>query len=198
MWKRVCAYILGIPLACFGLLYAYGWHEQRKTAGHVRRQLADLAAKYEALDSFGDIDLDPSGVTLGKLEEHFRQPGRIFPGGRNTTIAGWACADKECAISASFLAPPDRKLEPQVAPVALFIFDSRQARPHRIAIGGIYMGELKEDARQFCKKRGYGVELGHNQLTWDKRWKVICSGVREKVDFLVFVNQDLMKDYSDP
>ena len=59
------------------------------------------------------------------------------------------------------------------------------------------MGELKEAAKQFCKKRGYGVELGHNQLTWDKRWKVTCSGVREKVDSLVFVNQDLMKDYSD-
>ena len=86
MWKRNCAYILGIPLAFFGLLYAHGWHEQRKAAGHMRRLLADLAAKYEALDSFGDIDLDPAGVTLGKLEEHFRQPGRIFPGGRNTTI----------------------------------------------------------------------------------------------------------------
>jgi hypothetical protein len=69
-------------------------------------------------------------------------------------------------------------------------------RPHRITIGEIYIGEPKEEAKQFCKKRGYGVELGHNQLTWDKHCKVICSGVRENVDFLVFVNQDLMKDYS--
>jgi hypothetical protein len=93
-------------------------------------------------------------------------------------------------ISASFLAPPDRKLDPQAAP-----HDSRRMRPHRITIGEIYIGEPKEEAKQFCKKRGYGVELGHNQLTWDKHWKVICSGVRENVDFLVFVNQDLMKDY---
>ena len=197
MWKRICAYIVGIPLIFIGLLYGYGWREHRKAVQQVRRLLADEAANYEALDSFDDIDLDPPGLTLGKLEEHFRQPPSIFPGVQNTTIVGWACADKKCAISASFLAPHDRKLDPEATPVAFFIFDSRQIRPHRIAIGGIYMGESKEEARQFCKKRGYGVELGHNQLTWDKHWKVICSGIGEKVDLLVFANQDVFRNRSE-
>jgi hypothetical protein len=194
VWKRICAYILGIPLAFLGVLYAYGWRQHQQAVEKARKLLADITAKYEALDSLGDIDLDPSGLTLAKLEERFHQPDRTLPGAKNTTRVGWACAGKECAIWVSFLAPPDRKLDPEAVPVALGILDPRQIRPHRIAVGGIYLGEPIEDAKQFCKKRGYGDELGLNQVTWDKHWKAICAGTRAKVDFLVFANQDLMKD----
>jgi hypothetical protein len=193
VWKRICAYILGIPLAFFGVLYAYSWHQRQQAAEQGRKVLADLAGKYEALDSFGDIDLDPSGLTLARLEERFHQPARTLRGAQNTTTVGWACMSEQCAIWVSFLAPPDRKLDPGAVPVALGIHDSRQIRPHRIAVGGIYLGEPIEDAKQFCKKRGYGVELGLNQVTWDKHWKAICAGTGAKVDLLVFANQDLMK-----
>jgi hypothetical protein len=40
-----------------------------------------------------------------------------------------------------------------------------------------------EDAKQFCKKRGGGVELGRNQVTWDKHGKAIGTGTGAKVDF---------------
>jgi len=122
------------------------------------------------------------------------QPARALPGAQNTTRLGWACSGKECAIWVSFLGSPDRKLDPEAVPVALGILDPRQIRPHRIAVGGIFLGEPIEDAKQFCKKRGYGVELGLNQVTWDKHWKAICAGTGAKVDFLVFANQELMKD----
>jgi len=190
--QRIFAYLL-VPLTLVGLLYMYSWHQRRRTAEQGRKLLADVAEKYEALDSLGDIDLDPSGLTLAKLEERFHQPARTLPGAENTTRVGWACAGKECAIWVSFLAPPDRKLDPEAVPMALGILDSRQIRPHRIAVGGIYLGEPIEDAKRFCKKRGYGVELGLNQVTWDKHWKAICAGTGAKVDFLVFANQDLVK-----
>lgn len=196
MWKRICAYILGIPLAFLGVLYAYGWRQHQQAVEQARELLADLAGKYAALDSLGDIDLDPSGLTLAKLEERFHQPARTLRGTENTTTVGWACAGKECAIWVSFLVPPDRKLDPEAVPAALGILDSRQIRPHRLAIGGIYLGQPKEDAKQSCKKRGYGVELGQNQVTWDKHWKAIFAGAGSKVDFLVFANQDLMKHQS--
>ena len=170
-------------LLLVGLVYGYSWREHRKAAGQGRKLLADLAGKYEALDSLGDIDLDPSGLTQAKLEERFRQPAGTLPGAKNTTRVGWACAGKECAIWISFLASPDRKPDPEAVPVALGIFDSRQIRPHRLAIGEIYLGEPMEDAKQFCKKRGYGVELGRNQVTWDKHGKAIGTGTGAKVDF---------------
>jgi hypothetical protein len=194
VWKRVCAYILGIPLAFFGVLYAYSWRQHQQAAEQGRKVLADLAGKYEALDSFGDIDLDPSGLTLARLEERFHQPARTLRGAQNTVTIGWACMSEQCAIWVSFLAPPDRKLDPGAVPVALGIHDSRQIRPHRIAGGGIHLGEPIEDAKQFCKKRGYGVELGLSQITWDKHWKIVYAGTGGKVDLLVFANQDLMKD----
>lgn len=194
MWKRICAYIVGIPLLFIGLLYAYSWHERQQSAELVRNVLADITGSYQALDLLGDIDLDPSDLTLGRLEERFHQPAHTLPGAKNTTRVGWACAGKECAIWVSFLSPPDHKLDPQAVPVALSIHDVRQTRPHRIAIGGIYIGESKEDAKQFCKKRGYGAELGLDQVTWDRHWKAICAGTGAKVEFLVFASQDLTKD----
>jgi len=196
VWKRICAYILGIPLAFIGVVCAYSWHQHQQSVEQARKLLADLAGKYEALDSFGDIDLDPSNLTLAKLEERFHQPARTLHGTENRTTVGWACAGRECAIWVSFLVPPDRRVDREAVPVALGVIDSRKMRPHRIAVGGIYLGEPKEDAKQFCKKRGYGIEIGRNQVTWDKHWKVVYSGTGEKVDLLIFANQDLMKDYT--
>jgi len=81
VWKRICADILaiaGIALAFLGVLYAYSWHRDQQAAEQGRKLLADLTGRYEALDSFGDIDLDPSNLTLAKLEERFRQPPALY------------------------------------------------------------------------------------------------------------------------
>jgi hypothetical protein len=180
VWKRVCAYILGIPLAFFGVLYAYSWRQHQQAAEQGRKVLADLAGKYEALDSFGDIDLDPSGLTLAKLEERFHQPARTLRGAQNTVTIGWACMSEQCAIWVSFLAPPDRKLDPGAVPVALGIHDSRQIRPHLIAVGGIHLGEPIHRGRKAilqetwlrCRTRTEPNHLGQtleNRVRRDRR-----------------------------
>src|ERR1051325_9450733 len=196
MWKRICAYI-GIPFAFLGLLYAYSWYETQSARAEARKLLAEITAQRNAFESLGDIDFDPTHLTLTTLKEQLHQPEQILPGAHNTTRVGWVCAGKNCEISASFLVPPGQVLSPSAVPAALMMSEPWSAkRVQRIGIGGIYLGESIEEMKQSCQKRGYGVELERNQITWDKEWKVVYAGTEGKVDLLVFVNQSMIKGYS--
>jgi len=116
MWKRIIAYIVGIPLAFFGLLYAFSWYATRQARLEARKVLAEIASREDALDSLGDTNLDPTNATLAKLEESLHQPSKILPGAHNNTRIGWACTGNDCEVWASFLQSPTVSLDPGQRP----------------------------------------------------------------------------------
>jgi hypothetical protein len=195
MWKRIRAYIVGIPLIFIGLLHAYTWYVSRQMHLVARRGLAEIAAREAALASLGDIALDPATVTLADLERSLHQPNLSLPGGHNTTRIGWACAANDCEAWASFLQTPGTKLDASARAVVLSVRDHvMQRRLHQVSIGGVYFGEPVSEMLAYCNRRGYGETLAYHRIKWDKDWSVIwteASGGR--VFSLIFLNDNLIK-----
>ena len=102
MWKRICAYIIGIPVLSFGLLYAYSWYNVRQIRAQVAKELepfiAEEIAQKNALESLGNVELSLSDLTVAKAEEKLHQPVLRLPGAQNSTRLGWACGAQRCAI----------------------------------------------------------------------------------------------------
>jgi hypothetical protein len=196
MWKRICAYVLGIPLVFLGALYTYNWYSLRPLRLEARELLADVAAREAALDSLGDIELNPTNLPLSKLEESLYQPGLAIAGAHNTTRMGWACAGKDCEIWAFFAQPLETKLEPGTMPIALLVRDTvlRRQHHHQLSIGGVRLGESVSQMKEYCMKRGYGREEGFHRMTWDKDWSLTWADESGKVSLLMFVNDNSIKN----
>lgn len=194
MWKRIVAYIVGIPLIFMGLLYAFSWYATRQIRLEGRKGLAEIAARENALDSLGDIALDPAKVTLADLERILHQPNLLLAGAHNSTRAGWACAANDCEIWASFAQPLGAQLDPSQPPVGFSIRDHvMQKRLHRISIGGVFLGEPISEMLEYGKKRGYGSPVGYHHITWDKDWSLIWVETGSKVSLVMFLNDKLIK-----
>ena len=165
MWKRICAYVVRIPLVLIGLLYAYTWYAARQMQLEARKGLTEIAARENALDSLGDIALDPANGTLADLERSLHQPKLSWSGGHNTTRIGWACAANDCEAWASFLQTPGTKLDPSAMTVLLSVRDQvMQKRLHQVAIGGLYLGEPVSEVLAYCRRRWRGASLSPDQV----------------------------------
>jgi len=195
MWKRICAYVLGIPLAFVGVLYAYSWYSLRATRLEAQKFLQEVQARENALDSLGDVKLDPTNATLSKLEVNLHQPDRVLAGANNTTKIGWACGGTECEVWAFFQQPLGPQLDPNMVPFGLFAKDHLLTkRLHEISIGGIHLGESIAEMKDYCAKRGYGRETAYHRMTWDKDWTFIWAETSGKVSFLMFMNERRLKN----
>ncbi len=194
MWRRIIAYIVGIPLVFLGLLYAFSWHATRQIRIEGQKGLAEIAARENALDSLGEIALDPSTATLTDLERSLHQPNLKLAGMHNTTRIGWACAANDCEVWASFLQPLGTELDPGAIPLGFGIRDTvMRKRLHRISIGGVNLGEPVSEMLDYGKTRGYGIPVAYHHITWDKNWSVIWTDGGGNVSSLMFLNDKLIK-----
>lgn len=198
--KRV-AIDLGVVLAAalliVGCLAGDVWIRERPRTAESRRQaeafLADLAAQRDGLIALGEVNLDPSNLTLADLQQKLHQTGKRQAGPRNTTTVGWACGEKRCAISASFLVPFGQEIPPNMAPVTLMLMSPLLGDFRNVSLGGVYLGDKVEEVRGICQKHGYGQEIGYNRVSWSKNWNLVWAEVHGKVFVMTLYNETMMK-----
>jgi hypothetical protein len=197
MRKRIVIYILCFFVAVVVLL-GYFWLKERQIRAETARDLnaffADELAKKNALESLGDIELNPPDLSLGKLEEKLHQPSKRKPGSQNTTRLGWACGQEQCSIWASFLVPFGQEISPNLVPAALVVMSPPFGDFHNVSFGGVHLGDKVEAMMELCLKRGYGRQIGSNRMSWNKDWNVAWGEVHGKVFFLTFYNEKMMKN----
>jgi hypothetical protein len=197
MLKRIAIYCIGF-LSIMFILSAYFWlKEQPERAKAVREFQALLpqeTAQKTALESQGDVSLDLSDLSLGKLEQKLHQPPLRQPGAQNTTRLGWACSGQRCAIWMSFLVPFGQEIAPTTTPAALEVTHPLFADFNHVVVGGAYVGETVEEMKKFCKQRGYGLPLGKNRISWDKDWSLVWVDTNGKIRLLVFANEKMIRE----
>lgn len=187
---------MGLPLAFYGILYAYDWYALRPARLEARKLLAEFAARGNALDLLGDIELDPTDLTFANLEEVLGPPDLTSGETQNTTKVGWACAGKDCEVWASFLTSPAQQISPAEIPAAFMVRSHAiSTNHHRISIGGIYLGESVENVKQFCRENGFETE--RHEIIFDKHWKIIYAEWGNRVRLLVLANQDALGNRSE-
>lgn len=197
MPNRIAICCLGLLSACL-LVLVYFWFQNRlvraEAAKAANASLAEETAQKDALESLGEIDLNPSDLSLEKLEAKLHQPELKQPGSTNTTKFGWACGVKRCAIWASFPVPFGQEIPPAMSPTALAVNFLAFSSAHHQTIGGIHVDETVQEMRESCEKRGYGLPMGSNRISWDGDWSLIWGDRNGKIDFLAFANDRMIKN----
>ena len=175
-----------------GAAYGYQWLKFRPTRIGAQKQLDEYISQHKALESFGDLELDVSTLTFAKLEERLQKPSMRLGSARISSRVGWACGQQDCLIWVWFKVPPDKEIPADGVPLALMVSDgwgSLFGSNQHISINGAYLREPDQQLREFCKKRGFGVEKGMNQITWDQDWNLIWTSVEGKTSSLYFLNE---------
>src|SRR5208283_5994659 len=101
--------VVAAALLIVGSIVGYAWIKERPQRAESRKRaeaiLADVSAQRNGLLALGEVNLDPSNLTLADLQQKLHQPALKQSGPQNTTNFGWACGVRRCAIRASFLVP---------------------------------------------------------------------------------------------
>jgi hypothetical protein len=197
MLKRIAVYCMSFLCVCLFIL-GYFWFKNRQIRAEMEKDsgafFAEENAQKNSLESLGDVDLNPSDMSLEKLEERLHQPAIRKAGAGNTTRLGWACGQERCAIWTSFVVPFDKEIPLSAAPTALVVTDPLLADFRRLAIGGVHLGDKTEKIRDICQKRGYGLQIGYNRISWSKDWNLVWGEVNGKVSLLAFFNEKMLKN----
>jgi hypothetical protein len=198
MLNRIAICCLGLFSVCL-LVLVYFWFQNRlvraEAAKAANASLAEEIAQKDALESLDEIDLNPADLSLERLEAKLHQPQLKQPGSTNTTKLRWACGVKRCAIWASFPVPFGQEIPPAMSPAALGVnFFPAFSSAHLQTIGGIHVGETVEEMRESCEKRGYGLPMGSNRISWDGDWSLIWGDGNGKIDFLAFAIETMIKN----
>lgn len=194
--KRVLLYC-GVILILAGVAYGYQWLKFRPTRIAAQKQVDRYLAQHKSLESLGDLQLDAPTLTYSKLEERLQKPSVRLENARTSSRAGWACEKQDCLIWAWFKVPSEEEIPANAAPLALMVSDtwgSIFGSSQQVSISGAYLREPEEQLRVFCKKRGFGVETGSNQITWDQDWKVVWTSVEGKTSSLYFLNEPRLRE----
>jgi hypothetical protein len=177
------------------LVIGFFWLEKRARARKSTEALvAEFTAQKDALDSFGDVDLNTTNLNLAILEERLHQPTLRRSGAHDSTTLGWACASNSCAILASFATSFGQEIPVSSAPVALAVMKPFPLVTHSLAIDEVHAGSTIEEIEKTCEKRGYGVSLGKSRITCDEGWSVGWLEVNGRVDLLSFRNEKLFSN----
>ena len=189
--------VVAAALLIVGSLVGYAWIKGRPQRAESRKQaealLADLTAQRNGLIALGEVNLDPSKLTLADLQQNLHKPSKRMPGSQNTTRLGWACGQEQCSIWASFLVPSGQEISPNLVPAALVVMSPPFGDFHNVSFGGVHLGDKVEAMRELCLKRGYGRQIGYNRISWNNDWNVVWGEVHGKVFFLTFYNEKMMK-----
>ena len=196
MWKRVCAYVIGIPLAFFGAVYSYQWFSMRATRVEARKDLAESSVQTRALEALGEKNITLLNLTMEGLQARLGKPGMRHAGSENSSRLGWACGAKDCLIWATFAVPTNQVIPPNALAAALTLSDPYGylfGSTERVSIDGAYLGEPIEHLRTTAKERGYGKDVGYNRITWDRDWSaIVVSDSKNKVTSLFFLKDPVL------
>ena len=189
--KRVFFYF-GAVLILAGAVCGYQWLKFRPTRIAAQKEVDEYISQHKALESFGDLELDTSKLTFSELEERLRKPSMRLGSARISSRVGWACGQQDCLIWAWFKVPLGEEIAANEFPLALMVSDawgSLFGSNQHVSISGAYLREPDQQLREFCKKRGFGVEKGMNQITWDRDWNLVWTSVEGKTSSLYFLNE---------
>ena len=181
------------------VLFATYWYKDARQRRQELKQALQMVRQEvkekEALASLGNINIDPSGLTLGILNDLLRQPAHKLeaPKGATSTWLGWACGGDLCAVLASFPIPPEKDVQPSSSPVVLWVSDVGFGKPFQGSIGGIHLGDSVDILRNLCLQRGHEAKDGPNRIFWNKDWKVSWSESEDhRVTSMLFFNMPLV------
>lgn len=192
--------VLAVALLIVGSLAGYAWIKERPQRAESRKQaeafLADLTVQRNGLIALGEVNLDPSNLTLAKLQQDLHQPSMKKAGSQNTTRLGWACGQTQCSIWASFLVPFGQEIPPNLIPAALIVMSPslEDADFHNVAVGGVHLVDKVEEIREICGKRGFGVQIGYHRISWNEDWNLVWGEVNGRVGLLTFLNEKMLKN----
>ena len=145
--------------------------------------------------SLGDLSIDLSGLTLGKVNDVLQQPNHRLDSRGSSTRVGWACGGELCALVAAFAIPAGKDLPLSALPIQLAISTIGFGKPFQGSIGGIHLGDSPDTILAVGRKHGYGAIKGNHRLTSDRDWEVWrtddCIA-----DLLIFWNMSLLNSLS--
>jgi hypothetical protein len=200
LFKRVViglCVVLAAALLIVGSISGYLWIKERPQREEMRRDseafLADLTARRNGLLALGEVNLDPSSLTLAELQQKLHQQSMKKDGSQNSTRLGWACGHESCAIWASFLVPFGQEISSNLVPAALVVMSPPFGDFHNVSFGGVQLGAKVEEMEENCRKRGYGRQNAYHQMSWNKDWNVVWGEVNGKVVSLIFLNEVILK-----
>src|SRR5260370_17237190 len=92
-----------VILSGIGFLYlGYNWFEDRRWKTELQREFgprrADELAQRNALLALGDVDLNPSDLTLAVLQQKLHEPGLKQTGNFISTRLAWPFITERSAI----------------------------------------------------------------------------------------------------
>jgi hypothetical protein len=200
MLRRIAIYCVAF-LGVWFLVAGYYWFKARQVRAESAKALepflAEEMAQKNALESLGTVNLNPADLSLASLQDKLHEPALRQPGARNTTRLGWACGSRRCAIWASFLASFGQEIPPTMTAAALVVHEPAFENFHHLIIGGIYPGETVAEMEESCRKRGYGLSMGKNKMSWDADWNFVWADTNGRVGFLAFTNERMMREAAD-
>ena len=201
LFKRVVidlVVVLAAALLIIGSLAGYVWIKERPQRAESRKRaetiLADVTAQRNGLIALGEVNLDPSNLTLADLQQKLHQPSMKKAGSQNTTRLGWACGQAQCSIWAFFLVPFGQEISPDLNPAALIVMSPPFGDFHNVAVGGVHLGDTVEELVKTCQKRGYGLRSGYHRISWNEDWNLVWGDVNGKIGLMTFLNEKMLKD----
>jgi hypothetical protein len=179
-----------------GSILVYSWIKERPEKAKRRVEaeawFADLTAQKSALLALGNVDFNPSELTLSVLKQKLNMPVRTQaekqPG---LTKVGWACGKENCAIWAEFLIQFGQEIPPSTVPGSLTVFGPPLADYRNISAGGIHLGESEENLITVSRDRGFKSPKSFHTVSWDKDWDIGWAGNGKLLAF-VFLNHSLL------
>ncbi|HLK02969.1 MAG TPA: hypothetical protein VKT53_00910 [Candidatus Acidoferrum sp.] len=198
MKKRIFLYaalVLGIAVAIPAFLRFENWRIRRATLRELEPFLSDEQEQTKQMAALGNIDLNPSTLTLATLEQQLKTPARKLAGDFNTTRLGWVCGKERCAIWASFLTPSNQDILPDARPAGLVISSPVLGEFPNVAVGEIHLGQSDQKLQQLSRGNASKPGKSFHRVAWDKDWDLAWGGVDDKVSMLVFTNEARLKNF---
>lgn len=195
MLRRLSIYIaifLGLAFVVFSYIRFETSKFRQETLKELGPILADEQAQKNQLLGLGDVDLNPSGLTLAILEQRLKKAALKQSGDFNSTRLGWACGKERCAIWATFLVPLGQDIPPDAAPAGLVIKSPALGDFPNIRVEEIRLGESDQKLVELWKGGSTGSQKLFRRITWDKDWTAAWAGLDGKVFELVFANTTLL------
>ncbi len=199
MLKRLSTYIailLGLAFMIFGYVWLENWKFRQETLKELGPILADEQEQKNELLALGEVDLNPSDLTLATLEQRLKRAVLKQSGDFNSTRLGWACGKERCAIWATFLVPLGQDIAPNAAPTGLVIKSPALGDFPNIRIGEIRLGQSDQKLVELWKGGGAGSRKLFHRISWDKDWTAAWAGLDGKVFELVFANDTLLNRFA--
>jgi hypothetical protein len=195
MPKRLSIYaaiLLGFAFMILGYVQFEKWKFRQEALEELGPILEDEQEQKSELLALGDVDLNPSGLTLATLEQRLGMAVRKQPGDFNSTRLGWVCGKERCAIWATFLVPLGQDIPLNAAPAGLVIKSPALGDFPNIRIGEIRLGESDQKLVGLWRGGGAGSRKLFRRISWDKDWTAAWTGLDGKVFELVFSNNTIL------